>query len=182
MTSKFQTRAYFHWLETHIRIPDNGRSYDGLLEVMYLREFVWVVGNDENRIADGRDLRLSYLDSLSVDDHEYDKARREDPVSFLEVLIGLSIRAAFITDSDAKEWAWKLIENLGLHRMSDDELSEENIDRIHDVLDTVIFRTYQEDGSGGFFPLILSNNDQTTIEIWYQMAAYVEENRASYGL
>ena len=103
------------------------------------------------------------------------------PVSFLEVLIGLSARVAFMVNGDSKEWAWKLIENIGLHRMAD-QLDEQDIDMIHNILDTVIWRTYGIDGVGGFFPLTTVNDDQTRIEIWYQMAAYIEENRASYGL
>lgn len=179
MTSRFQTKEYFHWLCSHIQIPDNGRSYEGLLTIMHMREFVWVVGNDENRIEDGRELRTFYLNRRQIEDHE---GVRTDPVSFLEVLIGLSARVAFMVSEKPDEWAWKLIENLGLHRMSDEELSEENVDKIHDKLDAVIFRTYDVDGSGGFFPLLVPTNDQTQVEIWYQMAAYVEENRASYGL
>jgi hypothetical protein len=73
------------------------------------------------------------------------------------------------------------VENLRLHRLSD-QLTERDADKIHDVLDTVIWRTYEINGWGGFFPLTLSDEDQTKVEIWYQMAAYVEENRASYGL
>ena len=180
-THKFQTKRYFQWLCSHVKIPDDGRTYNGMLEIMHLREFVWIIGNDENRIEDGRDLRISYLDDSSLNHREYEKARQTEPVSFLEVLIGLSLRVAFITGRDAKEWAWNLIENLRLHRMSD-QLDQRQVDKIHDILDTVIWRTYQEDGWGGFFPLTLSNDDQTQVEIWYQMAAYVEENRASYGL
>jgi hypothetical protein len=180
-TSKFQTKAYFRWLCSHIQIPDNGRTYDGMLEIMYHKEFVWVIGNDENRIEDGRDLRRFYLDSLHEKEGRDYESLHIDPVSFLEVLIGLSARIAFMVDGDSREWAWKLIENLRLHRLSD-QLTERDADKIHDVLDTVIWRTYEINGWGGFFPLTLSDEDQTKVEIWYQMAAYVEENRASYGL
>jgi len=180
-TTKFQTKEYFRWLCSQVQIPDNGRTYYGMLEIMYQKEFVWIVGNDDNRIEDGRDLRKFYLTSLNIEDHRDYESMHSDPVSFLEVLIALSTRMAFMVDGDPKEWAWKFIENLRLHRMSD-QLTQKKADKIHDILDTVIWRTYQPDGWGGFFPLTLPIEDQTKIEIWYQMAAYIEENRASYGL
>lgn len=180
MSTSFQTKEYFKWLCDHIRTPNNGRTYYGMLEIMYQKEFVWVVGNDENRIEDGRDLRLFYLDSLHRENRGDHRSLR-DPVSFLEVLIGLSARVAFMVSGNANEWAWKLIENLRLHRMSD-PLTERQVDKINDILDTVIWRTYEINGWGGFFPLTLSEHDQTQLEIWNQMAAYIEENRAEYDL
>jgi hypothetical protein len=47
--------------------------------------------------------------------------------------------------------------------------------RVQDIMDTVIYRKYDPDGSGGFFPLTRSDDDQTRIELWYQMNAYIEE-------
>jgi CRISPR/Cas system-associated protein Cas10 (large subunit of type III CRISPR-Cas system) len=151
------------------------------MEIMYEKEFVWIVANDDNRIQDGRDLRNSYLDTIKVEDRRDYKSMHRDPVSFLEVLVALSKRVAFIVSGNPNEWAWKLIENLGLHRMYD-QLTERKADRIHEVLDAVIWRTYEVDGNGGFFPLILPNRDQTEVEIWYQMSAYIEERRTDFDL
>jgi hypothetical protein len=47
--------------------------------------------------------------------------------------------------------------------------------KVQEIMDTVINRTYLPDGTGGFFPLIRPDGDQTQIELWYQLNAYVEE-------
>jgi hypothetical protein len=46
---------------------------------------------------------------------------------------------------------------------------------VEDILDTCIWRTYQPDGQGGFFPLAWPEEDQTKVELWYQIAAYIDE-------
>jgi hypothetical protein len=148
---------------------------------MHDKEFIWVVGNDDNRIADGRDLRVSYLRSLGIENERDYESMHIDPVSFLEVLIGLSIRVAFLVSEEENEWAWNLIKNLNLDRMWD-PLTPRKVDKIHERLDAVIWRTYSITGDGGFFPLVLPGSDQRNEEIWDQMLLYIEENRASYGL
>jgi hypothetical protein len=182
MTTKFQSKAYFEWLYSLIAFPENGKTYFGLLAIMQTKEFVWVVGNDDNRIQDGRDLRYLFLNDQNQSDLDPSLVKvltHVDPVSVLEVLIGLSARIAFLTNVNSKIWAWKLIENLGIHKAAD-PLDQEQEDRVNDILDTLIWRTYDYDGSGGFFPLKDPEHDQTTIEIWYQMAAYIEEHSNRY--
>jgi hypothetical protein len=178
MTTKFRSKAYFDWLCSLVMFPDNDKTYLGLMQMMHDKEFVWTVGNDDNRIQDGRDLRQYYLYMSKVLDEQHPTLTRTlthiEAVSVLEVLIGLSSRVAFLMDSDPRFWAWKLIENLRLHKMNDpiDRYKEETI---NEILDTLIWRTYEYDGSGGFFPLASPDRDQTLIEIWYQMCAYVSE-------
>jgi hypothetical protein len=169
MTSKESSKDYFDWLCTHIKYPDNNKSYSELLEVLHEREFVWVIGNDDNRIQDGRDLKRRYF-------HSKHHANSENqPISVLEVLIGISNRLAFLIDSDAPSCAWELIENLRFHRFSR-PVYPYQIDIINETLDKLIWRTYKPNGIGSFFPLRHSKQDQTQVEIWYQMTAYIEEN------
>ncbi len=47
---------------------------------------------------------------------------------------------------------------------------------IDDILERLIWRQYQEDGQGGFFPLAWPEQDQREVELWYQMNAYLAEN------
>jgi hypothetical protein len=138
----------------------------GMLERLHSRDFVWIIPNDDNRVQDGKDLRLDFAGP----------ARRmlKEGVSILEVLVGLSRRLEFVADGDARVWAWTLIENLELHKIKD-PLTPEKVDRIDDILDTLMWRTYLHDGTGGFFPLAWPKEDQTQVEIWYQMNAYVNE-------
>lgn len=167
--------AYLRWLEPQLRDehgnPD--KNYWDLLNIMFEREFVWVVYMDDNRMADGLDLRKEFAhdhrmnpDRLSVDEL--------GPCSFLEVLIGISRRLAFTAGGSAPGWAWQLLGNLELQRMTD-PLSPGKAARVNDIMDTCIMRTYSPDGTGGFFPLAWPDEDQTKIQIWYQMSAYVAE-------
>ncbi len=158
--------TYFDYLESQIGMRRNSGSYRDLLNILFAKDFVWLVPNDDNRIADGLDIRAEWFDTIVV--------IGEDRCSFLEVLIGLSRRMAFITDESAEGWSWQLIINLGLDKMRDD-LSTYKTRKANDILDTAIWRNYSPDGSGGFFPLLRPKNDQRETELWYQMNAYIEE-------
>lgn len=57
-----------------------------------------------------------------------------------------------------------------------DPLTVRNERKIDDTIETLMFRTYGPDGKGGFFPLSHPKEDQTKIEIWYQMSAYINEH------
>jgi len=160
--------AYYEWLIAQIATPNNGKTYHQLFDRLHQTEFVWLVPNDDNRVADGKELRGEFS--------QYERVILPfEGVSVLEVIISLSRRVAFISDrGDAHIWAWKLIKNLRMNRMSD-PLSTGNMNRIDDILQVMIWRAYRPDGVGGFFPLDYPREDQTKIEIWYQMNAYIIE-------
>lgn len=161
--------AYFNWLKRQIRIPNrvsSGLTYNELFAIMHEREFFWTVPNDDNREKDGLELRVEFFGGADPD--------LQMGVSVLEVLIGLSRRLAFLTDGDAKNWAWQLIVNLALDRMID-PLSNYKRNKIIDALDVLIWRQYSRNGMGGFFPLAYPVEDQTKVELWYQMHAFLNE-------
>jgi hypothetical protein len=92
------------------------------------------------------------------------------------MLIGLSRRLAFETDhgDDGASWFWHLINNLGLLGYTDgSKFRPEDVD---DVTSRVIWRTYDQSGHGGLFPLQHTNNDQRRVEIWYQLSEYLLQN------
>jgi hypothetical protein len=157
---------YYEWLIDQIEIP-NGKSYRDLFELMHNLEFVWTVPNDDNRVQDGLDLRSEFANGKVAN-------LRLAGVTFLEVLIALSRRLAFTAGGEPEPWAWRLIKNLRLHKSSD-PLTNGRGNRARDILDAVIWRTYERSGRGGFFPLRNTLEDQTKVEIWYQMNAYVIE-------
>ncbi len=78
------------------------------------------------------------------------------------------------TSSDAGEWAWQLMVNLRIDRYSG-RISRRLAEEIDGLLDRLIWRQYDPDGMGGFFPLEWPRRDQTQVELWYQMSAYLEE-------
>lgn len=157
---------YYEWLISQIGIPNN-KSYRDLFELMHNVEFHWTVPNDDNRVQDGLDLRREFLNGRN-------KKLNLPSATFLEVLVALSRRLEFIADDQARRWAWRLIKNLRLHKMSD-PLMGEDLAKANDILFAVVWRTYREDGFGGFFPLNHPEEDQTKVEIWYQMNKYVIE-------
>jgi len=157
---------YFEWLRSQIGFPSR-KSYNDLFELMHNWEFIWTVPNDDNRRQDGLDLRSEFLNG--TDDH-----LNLNIVTILEVLVGLSRRVAFTAGRDPGYWAWQLIKNLRLHKSSD-PLEGVSATRVNNVLGDLVYRLYDSDGRGGFFPLQNPKEDQTKVEIWYQMQAYVIE-------
>lgn len=161
-------KLYFHWLWSQITLPEEHGYWD-LLGELHMRPFAWSVPNDDNRVADGVALRQEFLTEFGG------RAFDEEPTaSVLEVLIALSRHLAFQADGTSGGWAWTLIQNLELHNLPD-PLYEKHIEMITEILDNLIWRQYAPDGQGGFFPLGFPQQDQTKVEIWYQMAAYLEE-------
>jgi hypothetical protein len=157
---------YLNWLVSQIQIIGPPRTYNELFFQMHSTPFVWSIEGDDSRVNDGRDLRIDYP-------HRDDLSKYEQ-VSFLEVLIGLSRRLAFIAGGEADLWAWQLIENLGFANFTD-PLNERKRRDIRERLTMVMARTYDPDGSGGFFPLNDPQEDQTQVKLWKQLQAYVNE-------
>lgn len=162
---------YFKWLV--LQIGDTTvDDIEPVCTLMHQKEFVWFVANDDNRIQDALDLRLEYLyeENLPVPSD----ALRLVHVSVLEVLVALSRRMEFFVNGHSNHWAWVLMEHLGLdkYRGRITPRRRENVDQI---LEKLVWRQYEADGSGGFFPLAWPNEDQRKIEIWYQLQNWIGE-------
>lgn len=167
---------YFGWLISQIEI-NSKRTYNGLLARLHETEFVWTVPNDDNRVYDGLDLRTEFIDEThgwKLEEIMRLPLMTGKGASVLEVLIGLSRRVAFTCGGEASWWAWQLMGNLGLYRFYD-PFTSSKARRLDDILEALIWRTYQRDGKGGFFPLTDPKEDQTKVEIWYQMNQYAME-------
>lgn len=163
--------TYFNWLSAKV-LPLNSYNYQGLLLVLHRTEFVWVVSGDDNREADGLDMRRDFLTELNL---QQDPAWFDSPVSVLEVLVAISREASFQTDIPVADWFWKLIENLKLNEyrhVSDAEISE-----IQEILHTFLWRTYRPNGDGGLFPMHSAPRDQRKVELWYQFCDYVQDQQ-----
>lgn len=164
---------YLRWLEPQLRDehgnPD--KDYWDLLNVMFEKDFLVVVEMDDNRVVDGLDLRVEYARKHHI---RPEVMQSLGAGTFLEVLIGLSRRLAFTAGGQAPGWAWQLLGNLELQRMSD-PLTRQKRRKAQEIMDVAIQRTYAPDGTGGFFPLAYPDEDQTRIQLWYQMSAYIEE-------
>jgi len=163
---------YLPWLYAQVssvKLRSPARTYWSLFRHLYTKEFVWLIPNDDNRVEDGRSLRYEFLDELNIED--------EDPewmdlgCSMLELMIGLSRRLSFEAEGEPREWFWKLLDNLELSHCNDKIPYPREV--VNEILDGVIWRTYDRNGRGGLFPLKRSVRDQRDVELWYQLSAYL---------
>lgn len=162
--------VYLGWLGSQINCPE-GKTYNHLLVILLQKEFVWLVPNDDNRIADGLEIRQEFTNETGI--------VYQEPCSVLEVILGLARRLEFMAGGEAAGWAWQLICNLELHKLSD-PIGPRKAIKAEEILERLIWRNYEPDGTGGFFPLAWPDDDQTKVEIWYQLAFYVEEIHPEY--
>lgn len=169
---------YFDWLYRKVarsRAKTNPRlNHRNLLHILYTKEFVWLIPNDDNRVEDGKDLRYEFLTAQELHVRPEDRHWLELGCSMLEMLIALAKRFAFEAEGTTKERFWQMLENIGLAEINDSvDISREEVEQ---VLDRVIWRTYNYNGGGGLFPLVHAERDQRKVELWYQLSAYVIEN------
>lgn len=171
--------VYFTWLTDRVTFNhgrSSGLTYTDLMGQLHTKEFVWTVPNDDNRLEDAMALRHQFLDETGITTPG-DLLIGVPPLSVLEVILGLSLRCAFNGGGYPPDWAWKLIENLDLHYMSD-PVTPKKQEKIDDILETFIWRQYEPDGTGGLFPLAHPREDQRKVELWYQMNAYLDEHES----
>lgn len=170
---------YLTWLHSQvspISVKNPAYTYWHFLLQLYKKEFMWFVPYDENRIADARELREEFLDTVPVQLH--DDSWQKLGVSVLEVLVALARRIAFlIGDRNLRDWFWTMLENANFPPISDKDYYEdpEVVNDVDHILDTLIWRNYEYNGDGGLFPLINPPEDQRKTELWRQMNNYINE-------
>ena len=165
---------YLEWLYSQVCVVHRETprlTYWNLFRILYKKEFVWLILNDDNRAQDGIDIRHEFRRDqvIPMDDSGW----FDLGCSFLELLFGLSRRLEFETNFDVRNWFWHFLQVLELDEYND--ACEIPIEEVDHILDTVIWRTYQPNGHGGLFPLNHAHQDQTQVEIWYQLNAYLIE-------
>jgi hypothetical protein len=169
---------YLRWLYSQVasvRLKNPARTYWSLLRHLYSKEYVWLVANDDNRVEDGRDLRSEFRREIHI---HPDQNWMDLGCSMLEMLISLSRRLDFESEHEGGPayWFWHMMENVGLDKFSDVYYQNDFTKEIvNDILDTVIWRTFDPDGRRGLFPLDHPREDQRDVELWYQSSAYLLE-------
>lgn len=176
MSTEPLDESYFKWLYRQVAVDaesnEPSRTYWRIFRKLHTKEFFWLIPNDDNRIEDGRNLRLEFLEDSDI--HDLDPGWLDLGCSMLELMIGLSRRLSFQAEGEPYAWFWELMENLGLEEFNDNRYLEEDV--VEEILDQVITRTYTRTGRGGLFPLRRPNGDQRDIELWHQLDSYVREN------
>jgi hypothetical protein len=167
---------YFRWLYKQVGSvteKNPARSYGSLLKQLHNKEFAWFVPNDHNRAADGRDLRIIFLQQSGIFPEE---GWVDLGCSVLEMILALAHRLSFEDGQKAKVWFWRLLNNLGIDELTDESYGDQTEEAVDEILNNLIWRTYEPDGLGGLFPLEHPQEDQREVEIWYQLSAYLLES------
>lgn len=165
---------YLEWLYGQFddsKEKNKSRTYWNLANILFKKEFIWLIPNDDNRVEDGRYLRHEFIDDLDLADVDPDWMGLG--CSVLEMLVALSRRLAFLGEGgEPADWFWHMIDNLNIRYNDRHRIPEQFVD---DVLTTLICRTYKRNGAGGLFPLKRPRQDQREVEIWSQLNAYLNE-------
>jgi hypothetical protein len=179
MLSEPLDEQYFNWLYRRVR-PDNLKTplagYEMVCGEMHRIVFDDRVPNDDNRSADGKELRREFIEEqqdLKV--HDCREWLSLD-ASIFEMIVALCDRCEFIAPLTVKIWFEIFLNNLGLCDYRDNELALKNRPKVRHALRKLNSRTYKGNGVGGLFPLKNPSQDQRNVEIWYQMAKYLDEN------
>lgn len=169
--------TYYEWL---VRIVDDGRAprYEDLLHHLYETPFEWYIANDDNRLADGMELRYQFLEEeVPFKCNDISNVGNEF-CSMLEVLVALARRMESVMyESDYGDrtatWFWTIIDNLDLEWMDFGNFDERFF---AEKMDFVLKRRYGRDGKGGLFYTNRRDLDFRNMEIWYQMMHFLCEN------
>ena len=134
---------------------------------------------DENRGADGKDLRLRFADAS----HEYNYSHvyiylMDYEPTMLEVMAALAIRCEenIMRDNDvgdrSYEWFYGMLCSSGLDACYDENFDENTA---REIVNRILERKYSRDGKGGLFTLSNPPKDLRKVEIWYQLLWYLDE-------
>lgn len=172
------SNEYFEWLHDLAckdRYPDEV-SFRKLLMHLYNTDFRYSIARDEDRAHDGRDLRYRFGRHNGYSKYDIQDILDTRPCSVFEMILSLAIRCEEDIMDNAefgdrkKQWFWIMIVNLGLGSMTDDRYDRRLVDNI---VNRFLDREYEPNGRGGLFVVRDAQYDLRSLEIWYQMCAYL---------
>ena len=161
-------------------VPSRLREHGMLLFELWKREFFWLDSyeDEENRAHDGKSLREQFM-------MDYDMsplAVPQGPANVLEVLVALSLKLDAIVHDwriGKRPWEWMVmfIENLGLDRLTDDDIypARDNPYLVR-RLETWLSHDISPHGEGGLFRYKRPVMNIRQLSNWDQMNAWVVEN------
>lgn len=170
--------AYFRWLYFQVFDtwnPISIQSFTVVAALMHQVIFVSLVDHDENRIADAAELRNEFQrQSGSMGPIETADLMEPD-ASVFEVLIALAKKADLQIALSPGLWFRIFIENLRLDAHNDRFCRTRTTFPIERIINRFNQRQYTKKGQGNIFAFRKPPWDVRTIEIWYQMGAYMTE-------
>lgn len=168
---------YFRWLLEKLN-PKKVKEYSSLLMELFEETFTEnpLAPMDVNRARDGVALRKHYINSCPFLGDGSLEALKYDECSWLEMFLGLAGRIddQLMFDMNVgnrtDEWFWLIIEQTGLIDMYGRQFNRQ---KVHNILDKLGRREYDNDGKNGVFRC---KRDVRNVEIWYQMMEFFNEN------
>lgn len=171
---------YFEWM---YQLVCNEKYYKELSHRKLLRflhniEFTYILENDDNRAADGVNLRYRFGHDNGYDYSLIELYLDTKPCSVLEMIVALAMRCEEQIMDDPEignrmgQWFWNMLVNLGIGTMND---SKFNARQVHDIIDIFLNREYRANGQGGLFIIDNPPKDLRKVEIWYQMHWYLND-------
>ena len=154
-------------------------NYFKLVSCLHTIPFYATIRLDDNRGADGKDLRLRFTEESR--EYTYNTARlylMDYDASMLEVLVALAIRCEenIMRDNDigdrSNEWFYGMLCSSDLVGYTDEYFDE---DAVLKIVDRILERKYSRNGAGGLFTLSNPPKDLRKVEIWYQLLWYLDE-------
>lgn len=173
---------YYIWLLHFVEDSEYKTcDYTKLLNKLWNTEFYSILNYDDNRIADGLDLRNEFAD-LEVIHIYYLADNLPEYCTVLEMMIALAKRLENDILYDEKygdrtsKWFWMMVENLGLADSYDGYFREYYV---QSVLERFLERQYKPNGKGGLFVVNSGQKsgqiDMRGTEIWYQAQYFLDE-------
>ena len=164
--------TYYTWLTNIVGL----KHHTKLLQELYLTPFRWVLEMDGNRIDDGLELRYRFGYSVGMTKEERDTLRSIRPCSILEVMAAMALRCEEEymhsgDDTTTQRWFYHMIASLGLMGMNDAKFDEAVV---QEKLNKMMDRDYSPNGLGGLFFIPNYPEDLRTVELWYQMLAFLD--------
>ena len=172
---------YLTWLMGSAGLIQSSRQpfYFLLCRRLFKTQFLWVTPGDRDRAMDGMQLRIFFSE-------ETRQNVPDGPVNVLEVLVALCMRIdEWLSGGDdgARGWFMTILHNLSLDGCTDEALMDPgSLENVDIRVERWMSRNYDENGSGGLFPLRDPPCDQRTCDLEYQLQLYLKENRQLIGI
>ena len=164
--------GYYEWLVNLINLP----FYSKIIHELSTIPFTYIIESDENRIYDGLNLRYRYAYEHKLDPETRVRLKKHGPCSVLEVMVAMALRAdeEYMTSSGEKQvgkWFFKMIQSMNLENQND---LLYNATVVQTRVANVLKRNYLPNGEGSFFHIPNYGGDMRTVDLWYQMMAYLD--------
>ena len=109
-------------------------------------DFAWYIPEDEDKAIQALRMRDEYCYETSM------PMPRQAPASFLEVFVSITDTLTAMLYQDRADFTKSILLNLGARSYSDDvRLPSEIHEAALNIAETVIYRTYSRNGTGGLF-------------------------------